>query len=316
MNTADKVAVCSRSFSRNATLRAELRERYGNVTFNDEGRALAGDSLVDFLRGHDKAIIALEQIDDAVLSRLPELKVIGKYGVGVDAIDMGAMRRHGTCLGWVGGVNKRAVAELTLAFAIAMLRHLPAASREVLSGTWRQHLGGLLTGRIFGIVGCGHVGKDVVRLLQPFQCSILVNDIRSYDDFYTEFAIEPTGLDDLLAQSDIISLHVPLDYSTRGMLTAERLALLRSSAILINSARGGIVDEKALKCALMEDRIAGAAFDVFAVEPPPDMELIALPNFLATPHIGGSSEEVILAMGRAAIANLDDNRVPDEFWPG
>ena len=315
MNTADRVAVCSRSFSRNATLRAELRSRYANVTFNDQGLALAGDGLVDFLRGHDKAIVALERIDDSVLAQLPELKVLGKYGVGTDTIDMEAMRRHGKGLGWVGGVNRRSVAELTLAFAIVMLRHLPVANREALSGTWRQHVGGLLTGRTFGIIGCGHIGKDLVRLLQPFECSILVNDIRVYRDFYSKFSIEATGLDDLLSRSDVVSLHVPLDDTTRGMLTAERIALLKSTAILINTARGGIVDEVALRCALMEDRIAGAAFDVFAVEPPEDIQLLALPNFLATPHVGGSAEEAILAMGRAAIAGLDDYRVPDGSWP-
>jgi phosphoglycerate dehydrogenase-like enzyme len=316
MNNADKVAVCSRSFSRNPTLRAELLGRYSNVTFNDGGLALAGDGLVEFLRGHDKAIVALEQIDDSLLSEVPELKVIGKYGVGVDSIDVDAMRKRGLRLGWIGGVNRRSVAELTLAFAITMLRHLPAAHREVLSGTWRQHLGGLLTGRTFGIIGCGRVGKDLVRLLQPFECPILVNDIRDYPDFYSEFDIETTVLDDLLSRCDIVSLHVPLDHSTRGMISADRLALMSSSAILINSARGGIVDEEALKFALAEGRLAGAAFDVFAIEPPQDRELITLSNFLATPHIGGSSEEAILAMGRAAITGLDNNRIPDEFWPG
>lgn len=315
MNTVARVAVCSRSFSRNVALRAELQQRYGNVTFNDEGLALIGDQLVAFLRGQDKAIVGLEQIDDALLSQLPDLKIISKYGVGVDTIDMRAMRSHGKRLGWVGGVNRRSVAELTLAFALVMLRHVPVANREVRSGIWRQHVGGLLTGKIFGIVGCGHIGKDLVELLQPFQCSILVNDIRDYTDFYAKFAIEAIGLDELLSRSDIVSLHVPLDDSTRSLLTTDRLGLLRSTALLINTSRGGIVDEVALKAALMEDRLACAAFDVFATEPPQDMELLALPNFLATPHIGGSAEEMILEMGRAAIRGLDVNQAPNEFWP-
>lgn len=310
-----RVAVCSRSFSRDATLRAELQERYANVTFNDDGCMLSGGLLVDFLRGHDKAIVALEQIDDTILSRLPELNVISKYGVGVDTIDMESMRRHGKRLGWTGGVNRRSVAELTLAFAIVMLRGLPAASREVLDGIWRQRLGGLLTGRTFGIIGCGHIGKDLVRLLVPFQCTILVNDIRSYPNFYSEFGIEATELGDLLSRSDIVSLHVPLDDSTKGMISAKMLALMKPSAMLINTARGGIVDEDVLKSMLMEDRLAGAAFDVFVVEPPQDRELIALPNFLASPHLGGSSREAVIAMGRAAIAGLDENLVPDESWP-
>jgi phosphoglycerate dehydrogenase-like enzyme len=307
MNTTDRIAVCSRSFSRHPVLRAELLARFSRVTFNESGRQLEGDDLIEFLRGHDKAITALEKIDDYVLSQLPELKIIGKYGVGLDMIDMDAMRRHGKRLGWTGGVNRRSAAELTLAFAIVMLRHVPAANREVLAGTWRQHVGGLLSGRTVGIIGCGNIGKDLVKLLQPFNCPILVNDIRDYSNFYTEYGIEAIGLEELLARADVITLHTPLDDSTRNILTADRLALLKPAAILINAARGGLVDETALKHALFEKRLAAAAFDVFVVEPPQDVELLAMPNFLATPHIGGSAEEAILAMGRSAINGLDIN---------
>ena len=310
MSSAVRVAVCSRSFSRNPLLRAELLARYQQVTFNDAGIQLKGDALVEFLRGHDKAITALETINEAVLSRLPELKVISKYGVGLDMIDMSAMRTHGKRLGWTGGVNRRSVSELVISFAIAMLRHVPAAHREVLSGTWRQHVGGQLTGRTVGIIGCGHVGKDLVSLLKAFGCPILVNDIRDYAAFYRAHSIEPVSLETLLARSDIVTLHVPLDDSTRGMLDAGRLALLKPDAIFINAARGGLVDEMALKQMLLNKRLAAAAFDVFAVEPPHDQELLALPNFLATPHLGGSSQEAILAMGRAAIDGLDRNRIP------
>lgn len=310
MNVTDKVAVCSRSFSRNKVLREELLASYKQVTFNETGRQLEGDDLVEFLRGHDKAITGLERLDDYVLSRLPELKAIGKYGVGLDMVDMDAMRRHGKRLGWTAGVNRRSAAELALAFAIVMLRHVPAANREVLSGIWRQHVGGLLSGRTFGIIGCGNIGKDLVRLLQPFGCPILVNDIRFYAGFYAEYGIEAVTLENLLARVDLVTLHVPLDDSTQGMLTAERLALMKPHAILINVARGGLVDEAALKAALIEKRLAAAAFDVFADEPPQDKELLGLPNFLATPHIGGSAEEAILAMGRAAIRGLDENEIP------
>ena len=315
MNTTDKIAVCSRSFSRNAVLRTALLERYAHVTFNETGRQLEGDDLVEFLRGHDKAITALERIDNSILSRLPELKAIGKYGVGLDMIDMVAMRAHGKRLGWTGGVNRRSVSELVVAFAIAMLRHVPAASREVLSGTWRQHVGGELSGRTVGIIGCGHVGKDLVQLLQPFGCLILVSDIRDYPDFYEAHSIKPVALEELLVQSDVVTLHVPLDESTRGMLDKRRLALMKPTAVLLNASRGGLVDEVVLKQMLQDKRLAAAAFDVFAIEPPVDQELLMLPNFLATPHIGGSAEEAILAMGRAAIDGLDVNEIPSSL-PG
>jgi phosphoglycerate dehydrogenase-like enzyme len=309
-NHESRVAVCSRSFSRNATLRAELLARYSRVTFNDAGLSLAGEALVEFLKGHDKAITALEVLDDYVLSRLPELKVIGKYGVGLDMIDMGAMRAHGKRLGWTAGVNRRSVSELVIAFAVSMLRHLPAASREVLAGSWRQHAGGQLSGRTVGIVGCGQIGKDVVQLLQPFGCPILVNDIVDYREFYARHGIEPAGLEALLVRADVVTLHVPLNDTTRALLDADRLQLLKPTAVLINTARGGLVDEVALKRMLKDGRLAGAAFDVFATEPPADLELLSLPNFLATPHIGGSAGEAMLAMGRAAIEGLDRHEVP------
>lgn len=310
MNNTDKVAVCSRSFSKNPVLRAELLARYSQVTFNDSGRQYEGDALVAFLRGHDKAITALEKIDHPILSQLPDLKVIGKYGVGLDMIDMAAMRHFGKRFGWTGGVNRRSVSELVISFAVAMLRHVPAAQKEVLAGTWRQHVGGLLSGRTVGIVGCGFVGKDLIELLQPWGCTVLAHDTLDFPEFYKRNSVVPVGLDELLQKSDVVSLHLPLNGSTRNMISAEKLQLLKPTSILINAARGGIVDESALKAMLIEKRLAAAAFDVFSVEPPEDRELIALPNFLVTPHIGGSAEEAIIAMGRAAIDGLDTNDIP------
>jgi len=305
MNNKDRVAVCSRSFSRNPVLREELLKCYQNVTFNDEGLSLKGESLIDFLKGHDKAITALEKLDANVLSQLPELKVIAKYGVGLDMIDMDAMKAYGKHLGWTGGVNRRSGSELVISFAIALLRHVPAAHREVLAGTWRQHVGGYLSGRTVGIIGCGFIGKDLVEMLKPFQCRVLANDILDQTDYYRAHNVQAVGLDTLLRESDVVTLHVPLDDSTHNMLTAQKMMLMKSSAILINAARGQLVDEGCLKEMLNDGRLAGAAFDVFAVEPPQDMELLQLPNFLVTPHIGGSAEEAILAMGRAAIEGLD-----------
>ena len=186
-----------------------------------------------------------------------------------------------------------------------MLRHFPAANREVLNGTWRQHIGGLLSGRTVGIIGCGYIGKDLVQLLQPWGCTLIANDILDFPDFYAQNHVKAVGLEELLCSADIVTLHVPLNESTRNLIDAQRLGLMKSDAIIINAARGGVVDEDALKVMLLEKRLAAAAFDVFAVEPPQDKEHLNLPNFFVTPHIGGSAEEAILAMGRAAIESLD-----------
>ena len=306
-NKEIKVAVTSRSFSRNSILREELLQKYNNVKFNDDGLKLHGDTLIDFLKGSQKAIIALEIVDDALLSKLPELKVISKYGVGLDMIDMQAMQKYNIKLGWTGGVNRRSVSELVISFAIALLRHVPAGHREVLSGTWRQHIGGHLSGRTVGIIGCGYVGQDLVKILQPFECPILVNDIKNQDKFYKQYNIKAVEKEELLANSDIVTLHTPLDNTTRNMLSAEKMSLMKSDSILINVARGGLLDEKELKKMLMNGKLGGAALDVFSIEPPEDKELLELSNFIVTPHIGGSAYEAIMAMGRAAIDGLENN---------
>jgi len=305
MKDPTPIAVTSRSFSRHPVLRSELLNLYENVTFNSTGQALADQDLIEFLRGHVKAITALEVIDEALLAALPELRLISKVGVGLDMIDMKAVERHGVKLNRVAGTNKRSVAELVLAVAISLLRHIITANLEVRSGGWKQHKGGCLSGRTVGVIGIGHVGKEFIRLLKPFGCKLLANDRREFPEFYAEHEVISVGLEELLRQSDVVTIHVPLDSSTRKILDAQRLALLKPGAILINTARGNLVDEIEVKSMLTSGKLAGAAFDVFTTEPPTDTELLNLSNFIATPHIGGSTEEAILEMGRAAIAGLE-----------
>lgn len=310
-----RIAVASRSFAGNATLRAELLARYPDVTFTESPHVIGGDELVRFARGHDRMIVGLERIDDRILEQLPEVKIISKYGVGLDGLDIDAIARRGIKLGWTGGVNRRSVAELTVAFAIALLHRVPEAEVAMRAGQFPKLIGRQLTGKTFGIIGCGFVGKDLVKLLSPFDCRILAHDIVDYADFYRANRVTPVKLDQLLAESDIVSLHVPLDRSTRGMIGAAELAMMRRDAVLINAARGGLVDEEALIAALGSGRIAGAAADVFAIEPDANPRLLAMPTFLGTPHIGGSTQEAQLAMGRAAIEGLEKNRVPGNGWP-
>ena len=237
---------------------------------------------------------------------------MSKYGVGLDSLDLAAMERHGVALGWTPGVNRRSVAELVVAFAICLLHRVPQAGEEMRRGQWRQVVGRQLTDRTIGVVGCGHVGKEVCRLMRAFACRLLAYDIVDYRDFYANVGVEAVGLDMLLQASDVVTLHVPLDDSTRNIMSRARIAAMKQDAVLINTARGGLIDEAALAEALAEERLAGAAFDVFATEPPDSVELLNSRSFMATPHIGGSTEEAILAMGRSAIAGLDAARRPSE----
>jgi phosphoglycerate dehydrogenase-like enzyme len=309
MNDNIKVAVCSRSFSKNITLRNELLKKYTKVVFNDDGLILDGELLVDFLKNSTHAIVALEKINSNVLKKLPNLKVISKYGVGLDTIDMKSMEKYKIKLGWTGGVNCRSVSELVISLAISLLRHVPESSKEIALGVWRQHIGRQLSEKTIGIVGCGFVGKDLIRLLKPFNCNILVHDIKSYNDFYARYDVHSVGLNSLLSHSDIVTLHVPLDSSTKNMITKKHILLMKKNAILINIARGGLIDEDALKGALINRDIYAAALDVFSNEPPQDMELLSLPNLVPTSHIGGSAQEAIIEMGRSAIRGLEVNRI-------
>jgi phosphoglycerate dehydrogenase-like enzyme len=300
-----KVAVASASFSRNPTLRNELTIRHPGSRFNDTNRVLDGEELVTFLRGHTHAITGLDVLSEFVFHRVPELRLVSKYGVGLDMIDLDAARRHGVAIRWTPGVNRQAVAELTIAFMIALCRAVVPLSRELAEGKWRRPGGRQLSSAIVGVLGCGAVGQTVARLCRAFGATVLAHDIRAYDEFYAETGVTPVACDALLEASDIVTIHLPLDAATRGLIDARALGRMKASAFLVNTARGGIVDEAALRAALLEGRLAGAAADVFSVEPPVDCELLRLPNFIGTPHIGAGTEEAVLAMGRAAIAGLE-----------
>ena len=310
-----EVAVASHSFPKSQTLRQELLARYPGSTFNETGRPLGRDPLIAFLRGHAKAITGLETLDEAVFDALPDLRVVSKYGVGLDMIDLAAARRHGVAIRWTPGVNRQAVAELTIGFMIALCRSIVPLTLDVREGVWRQPGGGRqLSSAVIGVLGCGHVGQQVARLCRAFGATVLAHDVRAYDEFYREYGVQPVAFSALLEQADIVTVHVPLDASTRGLIGAHELSSMKRAAYLVNTARGGIVDESAVAAALVERRLAGAAFDVFTAEPPVNRELLRAPNFIGTPHIGAGTHDAVLAMGRAAIAGLDDG--PEAVGPG
>ena len=304
VDITSKIAVCSRSFSKNPQLRSLLLNEFSNVKFNETGSQFTGDELIQFIKECDKVIIGLEKINSEILSQLPDLKVISKYGVGLDNIDIQALKKYEIKLGWVGGVNKRSVAELVLGLIFCLTRHIVISNNEIKKGGWSQNVGSELTGKTIGIIGCGNIGKDLAILLRPFSCKILAYDIKKYETFYLENNIQGVNLEKLLRESDVITLHVPLNSSTKNILSEESLSIIKDNAILINTARGGLVDEVSLKKCLLEKPFMRAAFDVFNIEPPIDNDLLNLPNFICTPHIGGSTNESILAMGKAAIEGL------------
>jgi D-3-phosphoglycerate dehydrogenase len=187
---------------------------------------------------------------------------------------------------------------------LGLCRNIFAAGFKLKQSTWEKNGGYQLTGKTIGIIGCGYTGSEVIRLLRPFQCNLLICDIVDKSKFCKDENAIALPLKDVVARSNVISFHVPLTSLTKGMVNTNLLAQMKSNAFLINTSRGGIVDQQALKESLKANRIAGAALDVFSEEPPNDQEFLSLPNLMVTPHIAGNSQESVESMGRSAISHL------------
>ena len=299
-----RVAVTPPAFCKSQSLKTELLGHFPNAVFSEKDRYLSGPDLVDFLTDADAALIGRDPINTELIRSLPKLRMISKYGVGLDNLDPEALSRARIELRVTSGTNRRSVAELALGFMIGLCHNMSSGSEELKSGSWRREGGQELTGKSIGIIGCGNVGQELVRLLQPFQCKIWVRDIADRSGFCREFGAVETGFDEIIEEADIITLHVPLTENTENLIDKSVLAKMKPSAFLVNTSRGRVVHQGDLHQALVSGEIAGAGLDVFWEEPPVETEFLQLPNLMVTPHIGGNAREAVEAMGRAAIQNL------------
>ena len=202
------------------------------------------------------------------------------------------------------GTNKRSVAELTLSFMVGLCHNIFVSAERMKKGEWIREGGENLSGKTIGIIGCGNVGKEVIKILKPFDCEILINDIEDRSRYCQEHNVKESSFEFLIKTSDIVSLHVPLTSLTRNMIDGNTLRAMKNKAFLINTSRGPVVNPSDLHQALVSFEILGAALDVFCSEPPDDLEFLNLPNLMVTPHIGGNSLEAVEAMGQGAIDNL------------
>lgn len=249
-------------------------------------------------------IVRTFQVRDADIAAAQQLKIIAKHGSGVDNIDIPAATRKGIKVTNTPGANADAVAEYVLTLTLAAARRVALSDRRLRNGLPGQVQDGIeLGGKTLGLIGLGDIGSRTARLFHnAFAAKVI-----AYDPYASACAFEQCGarqvkdIPGVLAEADVISLHVPLVDSTRHLIGAAELAMMKPTAILINAARGGIVDESALHAALLDGRIAGAGSDVFEVEPPPaDHPLLGLDNFVGSPHVAGSSREALQRMGFAA----------------
>ena len=300
-----KVGVTSKAFSNNRQLVSLLASKFPDYKLNLTGKAFSEDELIDFLADCDGCIVALEAITTRVLKESPNLKFISKYGVGLDNIDIPACNDANVKVGWKAGVNKSAVAEMTLAFALMLLRNLYVTSNYLRQGTWVKNGGVSLFGKTVGIVGLGNIGAELVRILQPFNCRVIACDIEDKSSVAKRLGIELVSFDELVCTADVVTLHVPKSPATHGLIDREVLNKMKSSAIVINTSRGGVINETDLINAIEQHQIAGAALDVYESEPLEKEALYSLEQVICTPHIGGNSIEAVIAMGESALEQLD-----------
>ncbi len=263
------------------------------------------DELIALLHGIDGAIVSVDPFTDRVLATAPQLKVISRTGVGYDAIDVKAATARGVVVTTTPGVNRDAVADLALALILCCARRLRENLAEVSRGGWKRHEGVDLAGKTLGIVGLGTIGKEVAQRAKAFKMRIVAYDVAQDLPFAEATGVAYRSLTDLLRQSDFVSIHCFLNETTRHLINAERLALMKPTAFLVNTARGGLVDTEALCRALREKRIAGAALDVVEEEPlPADSPLRAFDNVYQTPHAAGSTSDARERSGAMAAENL------------
>ena len=259
------------------------------------------------------AIVSTDPFTVEVLRDSPSLQVIARVGVGTDSIDVTAATDLGVAITTTPGANEETVADHAIALMLALLRRVPEQDAAVRRGEWNRtgpHTPLLLTGCTVGLIGYGHIGQLVARRLAGFDVELLVAD-PALAGSQSPRVME---LDELLASSDVVSLHVPLIPTTRHLIDARALRLMQPHAILVNTSRGGVIDESALIQALDDGVIAGAALDVFEVEPPHDSPLLAMPNVVVSPHVGGlstKSVDVMISRATASVIDVLEGRVPD-----
>lgn len=283
-------------------MRLALENAVGEVIYNNSGKPLDSHTLASLLPRVDGYIAGLDQIDHYALMLTSRLKVIARYGVGVDAVDLQAARQKGIIVTNTPGANSRSVAELTVGLMLSLARSIPSAASATRSGGWPRLSGISLQGKVIGLLGFGAIGRTVASLLSGFETTVLAYDPIVTPEQASELGAALTTLEEIIRQADIVSLHCPLTADTRHLVNAGFLGAMKPGAYLINTARGALVDEPALLAALESGSLGGAALDVFSTQPPEvDNPLLRHPRLVATPHMGAHTDGATNAMGWMAL---------------
>lgn len=298
-----RVLVTPTSYARHdPRLWDDLRATVGEVIVNPYPRPLTSDELRTLLPGVHGMIAGLDMLDSEALATADQLKVIARYGIGVERVDLEAARTRNIVVCNTPGANAGAVAELTVGFMIALARGIIATNEAMRRGGWPRVSGTSLEGKTVGVLGFGAIGKRVTALARAFGCIVLAYDPFVKPEVMHQNGAEASALDALLGEADFVTLHLPVNEQTRGMVDARFLAKVKPGAFLVNTARGDLLDEQALLNALNRNQLAGVALDAFVHEPPAKDDALAThPKVIATPHIGGNTDSACNAMGWMAL---------------
>ncbi|PIP48105.1 MAG: phosphoglycerate dehydrogenase [Chloroflexi bacterium CG07_land_8_20_14_0_80_45_17] len=269
----------------------EILRNYAQV---DIKLKLKPEELKAIIGNYDALIVRSQtQVPAEIIEAGEKLKVIGRAGVGVDNIDVAAATKKGIVVVNAPTANTVSAAEYTIALMLALSRNIPKANSQLKSGRWQRKelVGTELRNKTLGIIGLGNVGSEVAKRAQAFEMCVIAHDPFVSTNYARKLKVDLVPLDQLLEQSDFITLHVPLTATTKGLIGAEELAKVKPTARIINCARGGLVDEEALVKAIEDEKIAGAAFDVFSTEPVTDSSRFKSDKIVVTPHLGASTIE-------------------------
>lgn len=285
---------------------APFRQRGWEVRFESFWPARPEEELIAALQDVDAVIPSVERYTRRVIESAPRLKILSRTGVGYDAIDVEAATARGIAVTTTVGSNNHTVADFTLALMLALTRVLFQGDAAVQSGGWDRPLGLDFFGKMVGLIGMGSIGRLVVRRVRGFDCQVLATDVVRDEAFAAEHGVRYVELDELLRESDYVSLHTPLQPSTRGLIGERELRLMKRTAFLVNTARGPLIQEAALHRALKERWIGGAAIDVFEDEPPIGSPLLdpSLDNLILSPHMAGVTRESKRRSGIYACENV------------
>ncbi len=270
---------------------------------NPVGRKLTEDELADFIVDFDALIAGTEQVTEKVMARANRLKLIARVGIGLDSVDLNAAHRRGIRVSYTPDAPAKAVADLTIGLMISLLRQIHVSNAQLHIGNWHRHFGRRLAEVTVGLIGMGRIGTGVLARLQGFGCvRVLANDLRPNRSLDTAFSMEWTDKETIYREADIISLHLPLTEMTCGLLGTRELEMMKSDALLINTARGGIINEKHLYAVLQAGHLGGAAIDVFEQEPY-NGPLRDIDRCLLTAHMGSMSVDCRARMEIEATAD-------------